>query len=48
MRRPPRHAAAIASLTVGKDDPKVLQDFLSQRFSLSRRTAKAIVDGRSV
>jgi len=48
MHRPPRHAAAIASLVVGKSDPKILQDFLSQRFSLSRRTAKAVVDGRSV
>jgi len=36
------------SLAVGKPDPKVLQDFLAQRFALSRRTAKAMVDGRSV
>ena len=48
MRKPPQHAAGIASLSVGKADPKVLQDFLAARFSLSRRTAKAMVDGRSV
>ena len=48
MRRAPQHAAGIVSLIVGKSDPKVLQDFLSQRFSLSRRMAKAMMDGRSV
>ncbi len=36
------------SLAVNKADPKVLQDFLAQKFSLSRRTAKAMIDGRSV
>ena len=48
MRRPPQHAAGIASLAVNKPDPKVLQDFLALKFGLSRRTAKAMVDGRNV
>ena len=48
MRKAPQHAAGIASLTVNKADPKVLQDFLAVKFSLSRRTAKAMIDGRSV
>jgi len=48
MRRAPQHSAGLASLTVGKADPKVLIDFLAARFGLSRRTAKAMTDGRSV
>lgn len=48
MRRAPQHAAGITSLAVNKPDPKILQDFLAARFSLSRRTAKAMIDGRSV
>ena len=48
MRRPPQHAAGIASLAVNKPDPKVLQDFLALKFALSRRAAKAVIDGRSV
>lgn len=48
MRRAPQHAAGIMSLTVNKPDSKVLQDFLAQRFNLSRRTAKAVIDGRNV
>ena len=48
MRKAPQHAAGITSLTVNKPDPKVLQDFLALRFALSRRTAKAMIDGRSV
>lgn len=48
MRRAPQHSAGITSLVVGKADPKVLQDFLAARLSLSRRTAKAVIDGRSV
>ncbi len=48
MRRAPQHAAGVSSLTVGKADPKILQDFLAGRFALSRRTAKAMIDGRSV
>lgn len=48
MRKAPQHAASLNSLTVNKPDPKVLQDFLALKFSLSRRTAKAMIDGRSV
>ena len=48
MRRAPQHAAGITTLSVNKPDPKLLQDFLAQKFALSRRTAKAIIDGRSV
>ena len=48
MRKAPQHAAGISALTVGKHDPKVLQDFLALKFALSRRTAKAMIDGRSV
>lgn len=48
MRKAPQHAAGILSLAVNKPDPKVLQDFLALKFALSRRTAKAMIDGRSV
>ncbi|MGN0854181.1 MAG: pseudouridine synthase [Kiritimatiellia bacterium] len=48
MRRAPQHAAGILSLAVNKPDPKILQDFLVSRFSLTRRAAKAMIDGRSV
>lgn len=48
MRRAPQHAAGVTSLAVNKPDPKILQDFLALKFSLSRRTAKAMIDGRSV
>ena len=48
MRKAPQHAAGIVPLTVNKPDPKVLQDFLALKFALSRRTAKAMIDGRSV
>ena len=48
MRRAPQHSAGISSLAVNKPDPKVLQDFLSLKFALSRRTAKAMIDGRNV
>lgn len=48
MRKAPQHAAGIVSLSVGKQDPKILQDFLALKFALSRRTAKAIIDGRNV
>lgn len=47
-RHSPRHAAGLVSLVVNKPDEKLLQDFLVQKFSLSRRTAKAMIDGRSV
>jgi len=48
MRNPPKHTVGITNIVVSKDDPKVLQDFLALKFALSRRTAKAVVDGRSV
>ena len=48
MRKAPQHAAGILSLAVNKPDPKILQDFLALKFALSRRTAKAMIDGRSV
>ena len=48
MRKAPQYAAGLSSLTVNKPDPKILQDFLALKFSLSRRTAKAMIDGRSV
>ena len=48
MRTAPQHAAGLVSLAVNKPDAKVLQDFLAARFSLSRRTAKAMIDGRNV
>lgn len=38
----------MTALVVNKPDPKVLQDFLALKFALSRRTAKAMIDGRSV
>ena len=47
-RRAPQHAAGLVALAVNKPDVKVLQDFLSAKFSLSRRTAKAMIDGRNV
>lgn len=36
------------TLAVGKTDPKFLQDFIASRYGLSRRTAKAVIDGRNV
>lgn len=48
MRQAPQYAAGITSLAVNKPDPKILQDFLALKFALSRRTAKAMIDGRSV
>ena len=47
-RQAPHHAAGLVSLVVNKPDAKLLQDFLVQKFALSRRTAKAVIDGRSV
>ena len=47
-RQAPRHAAGLVSLVVNKPDAKLLQDFLVQKLALSRRTAKAVIDGRSV
>ena len=48
MRRAFQHSAGIVTLAVNKPDPKVLQDFLSLKFALSRRSAKAAIDGRNV
>ena len=48
MRQAPQHSAGITALAVNKPDPKVLQAFLALKFALSRRTAKAMIDGRSV
>ena len=48
MRAAPRHSAGIESLKVAGADPKFLQDFLAAKFSLTRRGAKAVIDGRSV
>ncbi len=48
QRTSPRHAAGLSVLAVNKADPKILQDFLAAKFSLSRRTAKAMIDGRNV
>ena len=48
IRRAPQHSAGITSLAVNKPDPKILQDFLALKFALSRRTAKAMIDGRNV
>ena len=53
MSRPspasPRAAAFLTALTVGRPDSgKPLIDYLATRLGLSRRAAKAIIDGRSV
>ena len=48
MRTAPRHSAGLTSLMVGGTDPKFLQDFLAVRFALTRRSAKAVIDGRNV
>ena len=48
MRSAPQRAAGVAAMTVGRDDSKILQDFLARRLSLSRRAAKAMIDGRNV
>ena len=53
MSRPspasPRAAAFLTALTVGRPDSgKPLLDYLATRLGLSRRAAKAIIDGRSV
>ena len=49
MRQAPRYASNVEVLLVNKADAaKPLQDFLAGRLGLSRRAAKAIIDGRSV
>ena len=47
-RKAPQHAAGMTALAVNRGDAKILQDFLSDKFALSRRTAKAMIDGRNV
>lgn len=46
MRQAPRHSAGIVTFTVGKNDPKILQDFIAAKLAVSRRMAKAVIDGR--
>lgn len=47
--RAPKFAANVESLVVNRPDAdRPLQDFLAARFGLSRRAAKAVIDGRSV
>jgi 23S rRNA-/tRNA-specific pseudouridylate synthase len=46
MRQAPRHSAGIVTFTVGKNDPKILQDFIAAKLAISRRMAKAVIDGR--
>lgn len=49
MRAAPKFAANVEALTVNRPDAgKSLQDFLAARLGLSRRAAKAVIDGRSV
>lgn len=48
MRSAPRYSTGITALAVNKPDPKVLLDFLAGKFNLTRRSAKAMIDGRSV
>jgi len=45
----PRYAANVVAFTTAKPEAgKTLQDFLAARLGLSRRAAKAVIDGRSV
>ncbi len=47
--RAPKFAANVETLVVNRPDAgKTLQDFLAARLGLSRRAAKAVIDGRSV
>lgn len=47
--RAPKYSANVVRFTVKKAHAgKSLQDFLAEEISLSRRTAKAVIDGRSV
>ncbi|MGN0847637.1 MAG: pseudouridine synthase [Kiritimatiellia bacterium] len=49
MRAAPKFTANVEILTVNRPDAgKSLQDFLASRLGLSRRAAKAVIDGRSV
>jgi len=46
--QPPRFAANVEAMRVSRGDAATLQDFLSARLGISRRAAKAVIDGRSV
>jgi 23S rRNA pseudouridine1911/1915/1917 synthase len=47
--RAPKFSTNIESISVQRQSSgKSLQDFLSERFGLSRRAAKAVIDGRNV
>ena len=49
MRAAPKFATNVEALTVNRPNAgKSLQDFLAARLGLSRRAAKAVIDGRSV
>lgn len=49
MRAAPKFSANVEVLVVNRPDAgKPLQDFLAARLGLSRRAAKAVIDGRSV
>ena len=49
MRAAPKFATNVEALTVNRPHAgKSLQDFLAARLGLSRRAAKAVIDGRSV
>lgn len=48
MRKAPHSASGMTLLAVTRDDSHNLQDFLAGRLGLSRRAAKAVIDGRSV
>ena len=49
MRTAPKFTPNVEVLTVNRPDAgKSLQDFLAARLGLSRRAAKAVIDGRSV
>ncbi len=48
QRTVPRHASIMSQTVARQDSGKTLQQFLSDRIGLSRRAAKAMLDGRSV
>jgi len=48
VRQAPKHSAGMTVRAVAKGEPHVLQDFLAAAFRLSRRSAKAMIDGRNV
>jgi len=46
--QPPRFAANVDAFRVVRADAAPLQDFLAEKLGVSRRAAKAVIDGRSV